>query len=83
MSTTYVCSGSVRGNCNHAHSSLNGATRCLVKDRMACNKLGGGSYSDREVVKYVDGNPVRLTEAEMEHVSNYAYDLRHEQEHRA
>lgn len=73
----YTCSGPVRGNCNHSHKTLNGATRCLVRDRNACNKLGGGSYSDREVVKYVDGSPYRLSEAEAEHVFNFAYDMQH------
>ena len=44
---TYVCSGSVRGECSHRHRTLSGALRCLERDRSGCHAQGG--YSDREV----------------------------------
>jgi len=46
---TYICIGSVRGECGHRHRTLHGAVRCLLRDRRECRGVGGGCYSDREI----------------------------------
>ena len=47
---TYTTSGSVRGGCGHSHRTISGALRCLNHDVASCHGLGGGAYSDRELV---------------------------------
>ena len=48
--TTYTCVGSVRGSCEHNHTSLRTAMRCLEADQRRCHALPGGtSYSDRRI----------------------------------
>ncbi len=54
----YTTRGPVRGACGHRHRSLGAAVACAERDRRACAALGGGAYSDREVVR-ADG--ARLT----------------------
>ena len=49
--TGYRAEGSVRGSCRHAHRTIAGAVACMMQDRRDCNSLGGGCYSDREVIK--------------------------------
>lgn len=56
----YVCHGSVRGTCPHRHTTLAGAVRCLLRDWRRCESLGGGSYSDRRVLR--EGTPASRTE---------------------
>jgi hypothetical protein len=63
MGKSYMCAGSVRGECGHAHLSIAMAMRCLYRDRRECRSLGGGAYSDRSVM-HTDGS--RLTRAEYE-----------------
>jgi hypothetical protein len=48
----YMCVGKVRGCCPHFpfHTSILAAARCLARDRKSCEKLGGGSYSDRRIM---------------------------------
>jgi len=43
----YTVWGAIRGGCGHAHSTLQGATACLKRDKRGCRSAGG--YSDREV----------------------------------
>lgn len=45
--TTYTTYGDVRGQCGHAHATLEGAYLCLEADRIGCRRQGGGS--DRHV----------------------------------
>lgn len=47
----YRASGSVRGDCKHAHRTISGALDCVMRDRKRCAALGGGSYSDRSVMR--------------------------------
>jgi hypothetical protein len=61
MTTTYECSGSVRGSCGHAHRTLSGAVACRSRDHRGCARQGG--YSDRRVVR-TDGET--MTEAEID-----------------
>jgi hypothetical protein len=58
----YIASGSVRGTCDHRHATAGDAWKCCHRDSEQCGKLGGGSYSDREV-KRSDGN--EMTDADM------------------
>lgn len=53
----YTCKGSVRGTCGHQHRTLRGAAECLLRDEKRCSRLGGGAYSDRDVVRQ-DGQPL-------------------------
>ena len=46
---TYTTTGSVRGNCGHAHRSIEAAYQCLRADQKGCDNQGG--YSDRSVVR--------------------------------
>lgn len=64
MSTTYTCTGSVRGDCGHTHHTPQTAGRCCERDDRACAKQGG--YSDRRVVAVKDGQRRELTEREFE-----------------
>ena len=47
MSDTYTTYGHVRGQCGHAHKTIEAAVRCLERDRAGC--AGQGGYSDRQV----------------------------------
>jgi len=47
-SATYICTGSVRGECGHQHRTQEAAERCLARDQRGCAMQGG--YSDRRVV---------------------------------
>ena len=44
---TYHAIGSVRGSCGHRHRSLRTACKCLRKDELDCESVGG--YSDRHI----------------------------------
>jgi hypothetical protein len=48
--TTYTTHGSVRGGCGHTHRTLDATERCRQRDADECASLGGGAYSDRQVV---------------------------------
>lgn len=61
--TRYICTGSVRGQCQHIHRTLTGAVDCLRRDRRACKRQGG--YSDRAVERT---NLVPLTRDEFDEV---------------
>lgn len=43
----YTTWGSVRGCCNHEHTTPEAANKCIEKDNINCLKLGG--YSDRNI----------------------------------
>ena len=61
----YTTTGDVRGRCGHRHKSLRTATACLLRDQAACCRLGGGAYSDRQVVRLAaDGSTEGLSHAE-------------------
>jgi len=53
----YVATGSVRGECGHKHATAGDAWKCCHRDGEQCGRLGGGSYSDREV-KRSDDEPL-------------------------
>ncbi len=59
----YVCKGSVRGECGHAHRELIAAIRCLRRDQRACKMQGG--YSDRHIYSVANGHetPVEWDES--------------------
>tara|TARA_R100000656_G_scaffold104176_2_gene76316 strand:+ start:35042 stop:35512 length:471 start_codon:yes stop_codon:yes gene_type:complete len=59
----YSAEGSVRGNCGHNHRSIDTACACLLRDQRDCASLGGGTYSDRKVVRS-DGRPLNYGERE-------------------
>ena len=46
----FTCLGSVRGCCGQIHLEKEDAANCVQVDREACWSLGGGAYSDREIV---------------------------------
>lgn len=46
----WTCIGSVRGECGTVHRSHDAALRCCEADQKACQRFGGGSYSDRRPV---------------------------------
>lgn len=46
----YASIGSVRGWCGHYHRTPRRAIDCTERDHRACSALGGGAYSDREIV---------------------------------
>lgn len=58
----YAGYGHVRGHCGHTHRTLKGAHACVQRDLRACQRQGGGAYSDR-IVGRVDGEP--LSDAEI------------------
>lgn len=61
----YITQGVLRGRCGHQHKSLEGATRCLMKDEIWCRAQGGGGDSDRRIF-VIGGGPRReLNEAEL------------------
>lgn len=56
--------GPVRGSCGHEHRTLIDALACVERDQAACRSLGGGSYSDRQAVRFESGRQVMLSESE-------------------
>jgi hypothetical protein len=52
----YTTEGNVRGSCGHRHRTEEAAERCLAKDQHGCAAQWG--YSDRRIVRYVDGERV-------------------------
>ncbi len=75
MKVRYTTVGSVRGTCGHNHLTVEAAARCGAKDDRGCAVAGG--YSDREVVKLVDGEREEMTEEEYQAVSDVRWhDLR-------
>lgn len=70
MSTYYVAEGSVCGPCGHKHRTLEAAARCADAHHAAIRRaypstFPTSAYSDRRVVKYVDGERAPLSDAEM------------------
>jgi hypothetical protein len=48
----FTCTGSVRGDCGHLHTTRANAEKCLAKDARGCAAHGG--YTDRSVVVLAD-----------------------------
>ena len=63
--TRYTTVGSVRGRCSHAHRSLDTALACIDRDHRGCQRQGG--YSDRRVMRLVDGVVEELSQDEHEY----------------
>jgi hypothetical protein len=61
----YITQGVLRGRCGHQHKSLEGATRCLMKDEIWCRAQGGGGDSDRRIFVVGGGTKRELNEAEL------------------
>lgn len=71
MSTTYTCTGPVRGDCGHTHTTPQTAGRCCQRDDRACSKQGGysgtifpaakvqGCTADTQLMDLVLGGAVR------------------------
>lgn len=66
MSSYYTCgtSRNVRGNCGVHHRTIDAAERCCRRDQAGCASQGG--YSDRAIIRVVDGEEVDLEEGERE-----------------
>ena len=47
---SYICIGSVRGDCGHRHRSIEAARECCDRDRRACELQG--AYSDCRVYSH-------------------------------
>jgi len=58
--TSWTTRGSVRGCCGHKHKRIGSAIACIGKDSRDCVSVGG--YSDRHLVKMIDGNEVEMDE---------------------
>tara|TARA_R110000824_G_scaffold210748_2_gene396616 strand:+ start:89 stop:298 length:210 start_codon:yes stop_codon:yes gene_type:complete len=59
--TYYTTKGDVRGYCGHEHRSIETAAKCVKRDMAGCQSQGG--YSDRSVIRVVDGERVELSKA--------------------
>ena len=83
MTQTYICRGSVRGDCGHQHRTMTGAARCLRRDQSGCGSQGG--YSDRRIVRG-DGSAVddvAMTQPETRlRIEPEPYARRHQRETR-
>jgi hypothetical protein len=75
MKTYYVAEGSVCGSCGHKHRTLSGAERCANGYHAAIRRAYPSTfptraYSDRCIVKYVDGERVDLSDRELEELDS-------------
>ena len=68
MNKGYTTDGSVRGTCGHVHKTIASAMQCLQRDRNSCGRLGGGAYSDRDIVR-LDGG--ELTGDDIDALDSY------------
>jgi len=67
----YTCAGNVRPDCGVSHRSIRAAVRCCNQDQRAVVRGNGPrSYSDRHVVRLVDGRHRPLTGDEYDEVIN-------------
>lgn len=78
METTYTTQGSVRGGCGHKHRTISAALACRDRDQAEIRRhVGGGAYSDREVVA-VEGGQIRPLDddeaALLDDLEQIAYD---------
>lgn len=59
---TYIVAGPVRGEISQ-HRTISGAYLSMRKDQNSCSSLGGGSYSDVEIIR-ADGETLSYSERE-------------------
>jgi hypothetical protein len=72
MKPYFKAEGSVRGDCGHKHRTATAACGCMLKDQRDCVSVGG--FSDRKVVKYVNGYKVALSESDKEEIEVVEYE---------